>query len=95
MPLWLNLILIIAILLVEFQGWAYLTRACRNEGAVVEGGFLRLFWPLRMSSLLILSGSVYYLHDCLSHPPLGYSRLSVTVSWLVIGLGFFCRNWEK
>lgn len=82
MALWINLALIAILVLVVFRSWGS------------EFGFSRLLWPPRMSSFLVFSGLAYYVYDCLSHPPFGYSRYSVGASCLLVALGFTCRKWE-
>ena len=73
------------------RNWAHAFRSEQQRG---DNRFVQTWWPPRLSSCLILLGAVLYIYDCLSHPPFGSSRLSIFLSLCVMGLGYFCRNWE-
>jgi hypothetical protein len=94
MPLWLNITLVLFSLWIQMKAWRRLTNAFRSGETRTDEHFLHLFWPLKISGLLILSGASYYIYDCMSHPPFGFSRLTLWFSLILLGLGFFCRNWE-
>jgi hypothetical protein len=93
MPLWLNLIVVLLLIWIQLVAWDRYARLFRHEAEPTDNR-LHTWWSLRMSNLIILFGIGCYIYDCLHHPPLGASRLSVLLSSLTIGLGFFCRNWE-
>jgi hypothetical protein len=89
-PLW-NVLLIIFLISVEVISWRSLTdRAFKSE--IDDERLTHQWWPPNMSNCLIVLSVAYYADDCLRHPPVGYSKASVSLCNLALGLGFALRH---
>jgi hypothetical protein len=53
-----------------------------------------LWWPPRLSNILILYSLIFLVYDWIQHPPAG-SRLGLRICWWSMLLGFICRQYER
>ena len=64
-----------------------------HDGEFHHAQPVRLWWPPRLSNILLLFGLVYFVADWVQHPPMG-THSGMLIGWCEMLLGFVCRQYE-